>query len=102
AGTGAASWAAAECFGDLKQITCIEQSGQATALGRKLATSSPFTILQNARWIQQSLYDGLPECECAIASYVLNELENPINWIEGVWPKVETMILIEPGTPKHF
>lgn len=102
AGTGAASWAAAEIFDDLQQIICIEQSPKAIALGKQLGANSPFAALQKATWFQQSVYDPLPKSECAIASYVINELKDPLDWIERVWNIAETVILIEPGTPKHF
>ncbi|HSX11217.1 MAG TPA: small ribosomal subunit Rsm22 family protein [Chlamydiales bacterium] len=101
AGPGTASWAAADLF-PLTQITLIEKSPEAIALGKTLAAHSTHPALQSARWIQQSLADPLPTADAAILSYVLNEIGDPVPLIERLWKAVPLLILVEPGTPKGF
>lgn len=103
AGPGTASWAAASLFPDLRQISLVERSPDAIALGKNLARGVP--ILERAEWIQRSLADPLPlpESDLAVLSYVLNEMENP----EELWARcwnapIRTIAVIEPGTPKGF
>ncbi|HSX26609.1 MAG TPA: small ribosomal subunit Rsm22 family protein [Chlamydiales bacterium] len=101
AGPGTASWAALEHFPDLEEITLIEQSHEAIALGQKL--SHKWSI--KAQWIQQSLetLTVFPSADLAILSYVLNETKNPEALIDHCWNSpISTLAIIEPGTPKGF
>lgn len=100
AGLGAASWAAAELFPSLKQMTLIEKNPEAISLGQTLARSHP--TLQHATWLQQPLSAPIPPADGAVLSYVLNELDNPQKLIEHCWKQLPLLILIEPGTPKGF
>ncbi len=102
AGPGTASWAAADLFPSLKKITLIEKSGEAIALGQKLAQFSSHPALQQAEWIQQSLADPIPNADVAVIAYVLNELTNPEALIDRCWKAVPLLIAVEPGTPKGF
>lgn len=101
AGPGTASWAAYDLFPTLTSFTLIEKSHQAIALGQKLSQS----IFPNASWIAQSLTESfsIPTADIAVLSYVLNEISNPATLIERLWNgPIQTLILIEPGTPKGF
>jgi len=102
AGPGTASWAAVNAFSDLKKITLIEKHSQAIALGKKLIQSSSNPVLNQAEWICQSVEEKIPSADTAIASYVLNELVDPLALVERVWKEVSTLIVIEPGTPKGY
>lgn len=96
AGLGAGSWAALDLFPELEKITLIEQSKEAIDLGKKLL-SSPKT-----KWILESLPTSIPKADAAILSYVLNELHDPKKVIEDCWKSVDTLVILEPGTPKAF
>ncbi len=100
AGPGTASWAALDLFPDLQQITLIEKSPDAIALGKTLSQFHP--NLQKASWIQQSLTEPIPTADAAILSYVLGELNDPISLVKTCWQAAPLLILIEPGTPKAF
>lgn len=100
AGPGTASWAAIDLFPNLEKITLVELSKEAIELGKTLAQNHP--ILRQGTWIQQSLAGPLPQADVAILSYVLNELENPEKIVQHCLNAVDTLILIEPGTPKSF
>ncbi|MBX7067030.1 MAG: small ribosomal subunit Rsm22 family protein [Parachlamydiales bacterium] len=100
AGPGTASWAALDLFPDLEKITLIEKNAKAIELGKTLARFHP--ILKNGNWIQQVLNGPIPNADSAILSYVLNELDSPEKIVENVWNAVNTIVIIEPGTPKAF
>jgi ribosomal protein RSM22 (predicted rRNA methylase) len=102
AGPGTASWAAADLFPDLKQITLVEKSKEAIALGQTLAQSSSHRALRGGTWLCQSVLDPIPKADGAILSYVLNEVIEPIKVIERCWEAVNVLIIVEPGTPKGF
>lgn len=100
AGLGSASWAAIDLFPEIDQITLLEISSEAINLGKKLGETHP--TLQKAKWVNQSLDEPLPKAKTAILSYVLGELKNPEEIVQKCWNSVETLILIEPGTPRAF
>jgi ribosomal protein RSM22 (predicted rRNA methylase) len=100
AGPGTASWAAAELFPELTEITLIEKSLEAITLGKSLADQHP--VLKKASWLHQSLGDPIPKADTAILSYVLGELNDPLSAAEKCWEAAPLLILIEPGTPKAF
>lgn len=102
AGPGTASWAAATLFPHLQQITLIEKSPEAIALGKTLMQASSDPLLAKAQWLQQTLADPIPSADAAILSYVLNEVPEASLLIEKCWEAVSLLILIEPGTPKGF
>lgn len=100
AGPGTASWAALDLFPELQKITLVEKNRKAIELGKTLAKSHP--ILQSANWMQQLLDGPIPAADSAILSYVLGELDHPERVVENTWNAVNTLIIIEPGTPKAF
>lgn len=100
AGPGTASWAASYMLPALNKITLLEQSLDAINMGKTLARSSPYSSLQNATWLHQSLTAPIPNADVAILSYVLNEMGQYDDLIKRCWDAVNCLIIIEPGTPK--
>lgn len=97
AGPGTATWAALDLFPDLEKIILIEKSMEAIEFGKKLAHSIPQAV-----WLQQNLTDPIPRANAAILSYVLGELRESEKLVEKAFEAVDTLILIEPGTPAAF
>ncbi len=100
AGPGTASWAALDLFPEIEKITLIEKSRDAIQLGKKLSASHP--KLKESVWLEQTLDAPIPKADAAILSYVLGELREPQQIIEKCWSAVDTLIIVEPGTPKAF
>lgn len=100
AGPGTATWAALDLFPELHKITLVEKNRKAIELGKTLAEAHP--TLQSAIWIHQLLDGPIPAADSAILSYVLGELDQPEKVVESVWNAVNTLIIVEPGTPKAF
>ncbi len=105
AGTGAASWAAAELL-DLKSLICLEREGAMLGLGSKLMEHGP-KVLQEAKWQEFDLdTDNIPyKADLVIASYVLNEMSGDGRKcaIEKLWDAARMiLLLVEPGTPAGF
>jgi len=101
AGTGAATWAAAQRL-DLDEITCLEAEPAMANLGQKLMAESP---LAKTRWLSGDLRRGALPCsaQLLLCAYVLNEL--PPDSLEGalkaLWDSTEQLLLLaEPGTPE--
>lgn len=105
AGTGAASWAAAELL-DLKDLTCLEREGAMRRIGSKLMGHGP-KVLRGAKWVEYDLdVDAVPcKADLVIASYVLNEMseDGRKRAIEKLWDSAQmVLLLVEPGTPAGF
>jgi ribosomal protein RSM22 (predicted rRNA methylase) len=105
AGSGAASWAAAESFETLRQFTLLEQDRALIAMGEKLAAHS--TVLQQAQWQVADLrtVKELPAADLVIASYALNELTQPAAERLALlaWQAAQqALVIIEPGTMRGF
>ena len=103
AGTGAASWAAAEVL-DLDSITCMEKEQSMKAQGLALMKN---TDLQKAAWVSGDVTASSLgyQVDLVIASYVLNEVspeQQPIA-VKALWEAANQLLLIvEPGTPAGF
>lgn len=107
AGTGAASWAAAETFDGLQQCTALEQDRHLIQLGKELAQASAQAALREADWHQANLLQvqDWPANELVISSYALGELEP--EWaariVRTVWQATQqALVIIEPGTMRGF
>ncbi len=105
AGTGAASWAAAELL-DLKDLICLERESAMRTLGSKLMEHGP-QVLREAKWFEYDLdTDAVPyKADLIIASYVLNEMteDGRKRAIEKLWDSAQLLLLlVEPGTPAGF
>ncbi|HKX31644.1 MAG TPA: small ribosomal subunit Rsm22 family protein, partial [Blastocatellia bacterium] len=107
AGTGAASWAAAELFPDLQRCTLIEQDRQLIELGRRLAESSESPALKSGHWQQLAFPTKtvLPPHDLVICSYVLGEIgERELGGLlDSAWQAASRfLVIIEPGTRRGF
>lgn len=100
AGPGTASWAAVEMLEGLEKITLVELSAEAVAIGKKLMEGH--ARLKEAEWICRSLEGEIPGADLAVMSYVLNEVKDPRSIVKRCWEKVDTLVIVEPGTPKGF
>jgi ribosomal protein RSM22 (predicted rRNA methylase) len=99
-GPGTASLAAIHAL-PLQKITLIERSKEAIALGKQLGDNH--SVFREAEWLCRSLPCPLPRADVAIASYVLGELEAPLELVEAWWKsEIPIFIVVEPGTPRGF
>jgi len=101
AGTGAATWAAAQQL-SLAEITCLEREPAMQRLGNSLMSCDE--LLKQAAWISADLTKGtLPlRAELVTAAYVLGEMtrEDRLIAANSLWDATEQLLLIvEPGTP---
>ncbi|MEP7336126.1 MAG: small ribosomal subunit Rsm22 family protein [Acidobacteriota bacterium] len=107
AGTGAASWAAAEVFDQLRQFTLIEQDRQLIELGQRLAQSSGNQALRSADWRMANLRttaEFAPH-DLVVCSYSLNEIEPAAvhRILAAAWQAArQALVIIEPGTMQGF
>ena len=105
AGTGAASWAAAELM-ELESITCLEREDAMRAVGERLMRSG-YGALARATWSSWDLTapQALPEADCVVEGYMLGELsqEMRIAAAKRLYAAARQMlVLVEPGTPQGF
>ena len=105
AGTGAASWAAAQIL-PLRKIVCLEREEAMRAVGARLMRGADGP-LREAEWIEGDLSRGeeLPRAELVTAAYVCNELDEGrrADAVDRLWRAAERMlVIVEPGTPEGF
>ncbi len=103
AGTGAATWAAAEVL-ELESITCLEKENSMKSQGLALMKN---TDLQKASWVSGDISSGKLDysADLVIASYVLNEVapEQREAAVKALWNAAkELLLIVEPGTPAGF
>jgi ribosomal protein RSM22 (predicted rRNA methylase) len=97
AGTGAASLAAKEWWGDVQCITMIERDAALTEAAR------PW--LPDARVLTDDLMrvENLPQHDLVIASYSLGELDQYQTIAARLWKAARVaLVVIEPGTPHGY
>lgn len=100
-GTGAAVWAAHNCWGSLEAATLLEGSEAMRRWGKELSAAS---VVQSD-WKSADLRNPLPALEphqLVTLTYVLDELEPPARsaLVGQLWNLTADMLLIvEPGTP---
>jgi len=107
AGPGTASWAAAEAFPSIENITLAERDAGMIELGQKLAAVSSASALRSAEWLRRDLVSGVPEgnWDLVIASYAVGELTRPAaaSFIAQAWKaSIGVLLLVEPGTHPGF
>ncbi|HBO58866.1 MAG TPA: rRNA methyltransferase [Alphaproteobacteria bacterium] len=86
AGTGAATLAAQQLL-DLKSAICLERAAVMRDLGQKLVAADWRTI--------DIMADDLPEtADLVVASYMLNEVADPIFAARKLWNAAESVLLI--------
>ena len=93
AGPATASLAAKSIFPDLKEITLIERSVDAIALGKQLL---------DGEWICKDLTEvaQFPKASIGVISYCLGEIKPNTELLKRLWKAdIEILAIIEPGTP---
>ncbi len=103
AGPGTVLWAASEVFGRLKQATLVERDQGLIDLGKKLAAAGGL----KAEWLKNTLTSAeqtFNKHNLAVFSYSYGELsrDKRLQLLESVWDSVETLVAIEPGTPRGY
>ena len=106
AGTGAASWAAAEVWLGLAAITWLDCSPTFLALAAQLATGGPPALRAAETRHGDLTTKGLwPKADLVVASYALAEIapDHQISTIDELWNACDGVLaLIEPGTPAGY
>jgi ribosomal protein RSM22 (predicted rRNA methylase) len=106
AGPGTASWAAAEAFSSLKDLTLLDANIALRALALDLGHDS--TRLNKMIYQRGEARAGLAASEAAdlvVASYVIAELSDTerSTLTELMWAKTrDTLLIVEPGTPAGY
>lgn len=103
AGTGAATWAAAQLL-DLDRIICLEREEAMRSVGSALMRGG---MLDKAQWAACDLTARgvLGQAELVIEGYMLGELGEDMRLpvAEKLWNAcTQMLVLIEPGTPQGF
>lgn len=96
AGPATASLAALSLFPQIDQITLIEKSSGAVALGKQLLNE------KGVDWICKDLQGitAFPSADLGILAYSLGELSSLDSLISSLWKSdIKTIAIIEPGTP---
>ena len=106
AGTGAASFAAAEYL-PLRHVSCLEREGAMSRLGRHLMDRAGSGVLQQADWqaCDLSREDVPHSAGLVVASYVLGEMESAdrVHTVDKLWnASAQLLLIVEPGTPAAF
>jgi len=109
AGTGSMAWAAAVQLPSVTTMTLLEQSAEATRLGRSILAATELPVLRTAAWRPWQLpqadapsdLGGGHAADLATAGYLLGELTQ-MQQAELVTLAVRAapaVVLVEPGTP---
>ena len=103
-GTGAAAWAAVDVLPQIREITVIDQVGDALALGAALAAESPSPALRSATWLGQRFGAAVPAADVVTVSYVLAELaaEAQRQLVDSAAEAGGVVVIVEPGTPAGY
>ncbi|MFH8724558.1 small ribosomal subunit Rsm22 family protein [Streptomyces termitum] len=102
-GTGAASWAVAEAWGEAPpRSTVLDWAEPALALGRELAAG-----VLDAEWRRERIGTALrlPETDLVTVSYVLKELteaDRAALVAEAARAARGAVVVVEPGTPDGY
>lgn len=104
-GTGAAAWAAAECFDGLESIVVLDQVAEALRLGRVLVADVTDPVLAAARF-EQAEIGSLPDRvgDLVTISYVLSELgaAQQRSLVAEAMRLGDCLVVVEPGTPDGY
>jgi ribosomal protein RSM22 (predicted rRNA methylase) len=105
-GTGAALWAAADCYRTLTTATVLDQVPATLALGRRIAEGADARVVRNAVWQHSAAGDAdLPRADLVTVSYVLSELSelDQDTLIRRAASVTDQFVaVIEPGTPAGY
>lgn len=107
AGTGAASWAAAQPPAELERCTLVEQDAGLIRLGRALAQAADSAALRAADWQRADLQQiaEWPAHDLVICSYSLGELTEAQarRSVRAAWAATQqALVILEPGTMRGF
>ena len=105
AGTGAATWAAAQLL-ELENIICLEREDAMRSVGSTLMRAGSGALAQ-AQWAACDLtaQHQLPGADLVVEGYMLGELSEKLRLpvAEKLWHACgQLLVLIEPGTPQGF
>ncbi|MEW2557485.1 small ribosomal subunit Rsm22 family protein [Streptomyces griseorubiginosus] len=103
-GTGAATWAVSATWSGDREVTVLDWSEPALALGRELAAAHP--ALTQARWQRARIGKdmALPATDLVTVSYVLNEL-TPADrtvLVDTAAAAAQAVVIVEAGTPAGY
>ena len=101
-GTGAASWAVAEAWGEAPpRTTVLDWAEPALALGRELADGA-----LDAEWRRERIGTALrlADTDLVTVSYVLKELTGPDRTalVTEAARAAQAVVIVEPGTPDGY
>jgi len=105
AGPGTASFAAAQGFASLDEVTLLDANPALRDLALSLAGDHPRTAFRYLLGDARRLLDDAPAAELVIASYVINELGDDAHagFADALWRKTtDTLLVVEPGTPAGY
>lgn len=104
AGTGAAAWAALECYPSLKSVVAVEPSKEMRTVGKKLAAKEPKIKWADSLATLPSVVEPEGLFDVVVCGYVLSEVDNAVTRnliVDALWQRTKKiMIFVEPGTPK--
>ncbi|MEU1272190.1 small ribosomal subunit Rsm22 family protein [Streptomyces sp. NPDC005799] len=103
-GTGAATWAVSATWGGERDVTVLDWSEPALALGEELAVANPG--LRGARWQRSRIGAALTleSTDLVTVSYVLNELTEPDRaaLVDAAAAAARAVVIVEAGTPAGY
>ena len=102
AGPGTASWAAADVWPSLGQMTLLDQNAALLEVSRRIGTASGLQVQQQLGTIPAALGEAT---DLVVASYALTEIPAATlpAVLEKLWPlAAQMLVIVEPGTPEGF
>jgi ribosomal protein RSM22 (predicted rRNA methylase) len=103
-GTGAATWAVSATWAGERDVTVLDWSEPALALGAELAAANP--ALRGARWRRSRIGAALTleSTDLVTVSYVLNELTEPDRaaLVDAAAAAARAVVIVEAGTPAGY
>ncbi|MFI6500015.1 small ribosomal subunit Rsm22 family protein [Nonomuraea typhae] len=105
-GTGAAVWAAADCWPSLREIAVLERDRSAAQLGRSLAAQAEHPAVRRAEWRQAEVGSGPAGApvDLVTLSYVLGELPEAVRepLVRRLAEEAGMLVIVEPGSPDGY
>ncbi|MCH5676162.1 small ribosomal subunit Rsm22 family protein [Streptomyces gilvus] len=103
-GTGAATWAVSATWTGEREVTVLDWSEPALALGEDIAAANP--ALRGARWQRSRIGAALTleSTDLVTVSYVLNELTEPDRaaLVDAAAAAARAVVIVEAGTPAGY
>jgi len=106
-GSGASTWAAAEAFTSVTEMSVVESDVEMAKIGQRLATHSQNDAVRRASWNVGDVtsLSSLPHHDLVIISYAIGEiaLADQETLLREVWEATQLLCLvIEPGSRRGF